>query len=129
MGAWHELVALPGGVVLVNGYPEDDPDPGPLELWRRDGDDWVLVPVSGDRPSGRNFAGVAHDPRSGRLVLYGGLTPDGASDETWLWDGTRWTRAAQSRGPDRRPRRRARTQVVARDGRRRGVGVHPPLRR
>ena len=100
MGAWHELVALPGGVVLVNGYPEGDPDPGPLELWRRegDGDAWARVPVSGERPSGRNFAGVAHDPRSGRLVLYGGLTSEGASDETWLWDGTRWTRAAQNQG-------------------------------
>ena len=98
MGAWHELVALPGGVVLVNGYPEDEPDPGPLELWRREGDQWELVPVSGERPEGRNFAGVAHDPRSGRLVLYGGLTADGASDETWLWDGTRWSQPDQEEG-------------------------------
>ena len=62
MGAWHELVALPGGLVLVNGYPEDDPAPGPLELWRRDGGDWVRVPVSGERPEGRNFAASRTTP-------------------------------------------------------------------
>ena len=32
------------------------------------------IPASGDRPEGRNFAGVAVDPGSRRLVLHGGLT-------------------------------------------------------
>ena len=39
LGAWHELVAeVDGDVVLVNGYPEDGIDPGPVDLWRWDGE-------------------------------------------------------------------------------------------
>ncbi len=94
LGAWHEVLAGPDGLVLVNGYPEDETDPGPLELWRQTAEGWAAIPTSGDRPSGRNFAAVAIDAGSHRLVLHGGLTADGASDETWLWDGDRWTLAA-----------------------------------
>ena len=50
LGAWHELVAGPEGLVLVNGYPEDETDPGPLELWRQTAEGWEAIPASGDRP-------------------------------------------------------------------------------
>lgn len=98
LGAWHELVADPdGGVLLVNGHRETESAPGPLELWRWDGEQWSVVPPAGEAPSGRNFAAVALDPATGVLVLHGGLTPAGVSDETWTWDGSSWTLAA-SRG-------------------------------
>ncbi len=99
IGAWHELVAeVDGDVVLVNGYPEDGTDPGPVELWRWDGERWTALEPAGDRPSARNFAGVTWDSARGEVVLYGGLTPDGASDETWTWDGDAWSLATGS-GP------------------------------
>ena len=42
IGAWHEGVAeVDGDVVLVNGYPEDGIDPGPVDLWRWDGERWT----------------------------------------------------------------------------------------
>jgi hypothetical protein len=90
LGAWHELVTTPDGVLLVNGYPEDEADPGPVELWRRSPDGWEPIEAE-DGPGPRNFAGVALDAVSGDLVLHGGLSPDdGVSDETWVYDGA-WT--------------------------------------
>ena len=98
IGAWHELVAeVDGDVVLVNGYPEDD-RPRAVELWRWDGERWTPLEPDGERPSARNFSGITWDGARGELVLYGGLTPDGASDETWTWDGYAWSRATGS-GP------------------------------
>lgn len=104
LGAWHSLETDPqGGVLLVNGYPEDATDPGPLELWRWDGEQWAEVETEGDVPSARNFAAVAMDTDSDVLVLYGGLTPDGVSDETWSWDGEAWSlEAGGSDGPGAR---------------------------
>ena len=101
LGAWHELVTDPqGGVLLVNGHPEDATDPGPVELWRWDGEQWAAVTPEGAVPSARNFAAVAMDPERDVLLLHGGLTPDGVSDETWTWDGEAWSLVASgSDGP------------------------------
>lgn len=95
LGAWHALVAGPDGLLLANGYPETATDPGPLEMWEQTSEGWSLVPVTGDRPSGRNFAGVAVDTDTGEVVLHGGLTDEGVSDETWVWAGDAWTRVAR----------------------------------
>ena len=111
LGAWHALWEATDGLLLVNGHPETETDPGPLELWQRTSGRWTLVPVSGDRPSGRNFAGVAVDD-TGRVVLHGGLTAGGASDETWLWAGDGWSRVASGdAGPGPRS-----SPSMARDG-------------
>jgi hypothetical protein len=101
LGAWHALVTDPErGVLLVNGHPEDASQPGPVELWRWDGEQWTAVEPEGEVPSARNFAAVAMDADRDLLVLHGGLTPEGASDETWTWDGTAWSLAASgSDGP------------------------------
>ena len=51
LGAWHELVTDPGGgVLLVNGHPEDATAPGPVELWRWDGPAWERVAADGPAP-------------------------------------------------------------------------------
>ncbi len=99
LGAWHELVTEPGGgVLLVNGYPEEATDRGSLGLWRWDGEEWSFVEPAGDAPSARNFAGIALDTDRDVLLLHGGLTAAGVSDETWAWDGTAWSLVA--RGDD-----------------------------
>jgi hypothetical protein len=99
LGAWHELVTDPGGgVLLVNGHPEDAADPDPVGLWRWDGERWTAVEPEGDGPSARNFAAVAMDTGRDVLLLHGGVTPDGVSDETWEWDGSSWSLVASGDG-------------------------------
>ena len=44
---------------------------------------WTERATSGDQPSGRTGAALVADPETGRLLLFGGLTDDGASDEVW----------------------------------------------
>jgi Galactose oxidase, central domain len=45
---------------------------------------------------------MAFDPTASRVVLFGGAGTNGAGlNDTWLWDGTDWTQAADT-GPDPR---------------------------
>jgi hypothetical protein len=55
------------------------------DLWRLDlaALTWQEVTPAGDRPAGRSGATLVADPRTGRVLLFGGLTADGASAETW----------------------------------------------
>lgn len=51
---------------------------------------WVQVDVAG--PSPRFSPMFAFDSARGVAVLFGGLTGNGASGETWEWDGVSWVR-------------------------------------
>jgi hypothetical protein len=43
---------------------------------------------------------MAEEGASGRLILYGGESPEGALlSDTWLWDGQTWSEHLQSMGP------------------------------
>jgi hypothetical protein len=90
---YHEEL---GQVVLVNGGPErGKPADDPLELWGWDGVQWSLLSADEDGPVWRNWAAVAYDPERNVLVIHGGLQPARENfDETWEWDGGRWTRYA-----------------------------------
>lgn len=66
------------------------------DTWEWDGHGWARVSLEG--PSARTFASMAYDSLRGRLVLFGGNrvlfgTDDGDTflDDTWEWDGRRWT--------------------------------------
>jgi hypothetical protein len=103
IGAWHHLVydARLGGVVLVNGGPEEGhPADAALELWHWDGRTWrTLHPTGGEAPRWRNFAAVTYDSDRSVLIVHGGLQGRGQPlDETWEWDGQRWRRFAAN-GP------------------------------
>ena len=41
---------------------------------------------------------MAYDRNRQRLVLFGGLTPDGPAGDTWEWDGEDWTQVSET-GP------------------------------
>ena len=44
---------------------------------------------------------VAYDSKRGLVILFGGLGNDGFLGDTWSWDGTKWTRLAET-GPEPR---------------------------
>jgi hypothetical protein len=80
-------------VMLVNGGPEQGkPADDPLELWGWDGMQWSLISADESGPTWRNWAAVAYDTARHVLVIHGGLQDQEHFDETWEWDGQRWTR-------------------------------------
>ena len=46
------------------------------------------------KPSGRYQHSMTYDCRRNVVVLFGGMTELGPSDETWEWDGATWTQRA-----------------------------------
>ncbi len=72
------------------------------------GDTWVwrgawtqLSPV--DSPSPRGAAGMAYDPTTGTVVLFGGTDPNGiVFGDTWTWDGVNWTQQFPPASPPAR---------------------------
>jgi hypothetical protein len=74
------------------------------DTWEWDGTEWTQVQDVG--PSARSAHAMAFnvlpDGSGARIVLFGGAGTNGAGlNDTWLWDGTAWTQAADT-GPDRR---------------------------
>jgi hypothetical protein len=45
---------------------------------------------------------MAHDPRRGRVVLFGGITGGASAGDTWEWDGTNWSQRAPATSPSAR---------------------------
>ncbi|MCG8425365.1 MAG: hypothetical protein MJE77_46390 [Proteobacteria bacterium] len=85
-------------IVLFGG--EGDSDTLLDDTWEWDGARWTLIPA--DRaPSPRSEHAMAYDATRGRVVLFGGYNgvfpPD--LDDTWEWDGARWTRVLTVTSP------------------------------
>jgi hypothetical protein len=105
------------------------------DLWAWDGRQWVEIGEGVDGPSARAEACGAYDEERHRLVIFGGYEKTGATirrlGDTWEWDGTSWSRVAES-GPSARSGA-AMAYVPARRGRTAGVvlfggstGTPPP---
>lgn len=71
------------------------------DTWDFDGTTWVAssAPVS---PSPRSGVGLADEPMRHQVLLFGGLTDAGVSDETWEFDGTTWARRRPLTSPSAR---------------------------
>jgi hypothetical protein len=85
----HGLALLHGGE--RRGVLLDD-------LWAWNGADWRELPQPGTAPGRHRLHAMAYDARRDKTVLYGGVGrgADGvtrAYDDTWEWNGTRWSRA------------------------------------
>ena len=78
-------------IVLFGGeYGELDPQFAG-STWTHDGKEWSERFDGDDGPSPRAHAAMADLPAAKRVVLFGGRTQDGPSDETWHWDGANWS--------------------------------------
>ena len=51
------------------------------------------------KPSSRYQHSMTYDSSRNVVVLFGGMTEHGPSDETWEWDGTTWTQRASGAVP------------------------------
>lgn len=83
-----QLVLFGGelGALYADTWIRSETAMGPVWALRGDG-----------QPGARVFAAMAYDRIRDRVVLFGGRTvlgsPATALDDTWLWDGTTWTKA------------------------------------
>ena len=64
------------------------------DTWTFDGAAWTLM-TPAHKPRPRRDPAMAYDPALGRVVLYGGVIPDGnegsEAADTWTWDGNDWS--------------------------------------
>jgi hypothetical protein len=96
-------------IVLFGGL-----NPAVLDgTWKWNGYDWTERAVSGITPGGRDNSAMAYFPRAHAAVLFGGYTDYvlcrqwppicthhiATLDDTWRWDGTKWTRRAPATRP------------------------------
>ncbi|MCK6550072.1 hypothetical protein L6R52_29830, partial [Myxococcota bacterium] len=90
------VVVMHGGSVGFDSTTFMDIDAD--DTWTWDGQRWTEVPTPLGRPPARSFANMAYDPHRQRVVLQGGLSPDPfvTRDDTWEWDGSRWTEVSTS---------------------------------
>ena len=93
-------------VVLFGGFGPDGVPKGDTWLW--DGQSWRLAAKVG--PSPRKWPAAAYDSHRGVVVLHGGREGAGRSgpsmNDTWIWDGQRWTEIL-AEGPTARDHHRA----------------------
>ncbi|MGH9077861.1 MAG: Kelch repeat-containing protein [Acidimicrobiales bacterium] len=92
------LAALAGTVagslgVLGLGFPSPAAA-APTATWD------ALSPSGASVPAPRQGGAMAYDGATGQVVLFGGLSGNGILlNDTWLWNGTSWTRAQPTTSP------------------------------
>jgi len=90
-----------GRIVLFGGLGPTGLDDPRSDLWEWDGERWWR---GADTSAGaRDHHSLVYDAGRGRTVLHGGIAtgPQGERiprTDTWEWDGTRWTKVAET-GP------------------------------
>jgi hypothetical protein len=78
------------------------------ETWSYDpaANNWTNLKPQGEVPSGRSDAGMAYDPASGKIILFGGVDTDfNCLNDTWSYDpaGNAWTKLTTAvEGPSAR---------------------------
>lgn len=86
--------------LMLFGGLLNDADPLPRDQWAWNGRTWSPLPSS-TLPSARVSPAVAK--MNGIVLLFGGMTddPDSPSilNDTWLWDGTNWSKRELDRAP------------------------------
>ncbi len=104
-----------GSVVLFGGNgapPGQFPTPGDTGLlndtWVWNGTDWREEHPAVSPPA-RQDAAMGYASSTGDVVLFGGFADQETPDsnlvylgDTWVWDGTNWSRASQADGPPSR---------------------------
>lgn len=93
----RDVVVLFGGGSSPAG-PENELN----DTWEYDGTTWAQrSPCDGVVPGKRIAHAMVYDSCRGVTVLFGGHVAGSRLDDTWEWDGTCWTKRAQTEPPPR----------------------------
>lgn len=88
-----------GHLLLFGGLSSDQWEAG---TWTWDGASWTDVSPTGvagvDFPEGRIWPGLAYDSRRSVVVLVGGSTEAGPSNDVWEWSAGAWTEVTVTAG-------------------------------
>jgi len=87
-------------LVLVGGVDDQGQTPLPDTTLEWNGSSWAAIP--GGELAGRYGHALATDTGRNVVVLFGGFTRKGVTNETWEWNGTSWSRRS-TEGPSPRP--------------------------
>lgn len=75
------------------------------DVFEFDGSAWTAFNATKNSPPQHSWASAVYDPTLKKTVLFGGFTGQNTtccySDETWLWDGTKWNRISKNPPPAR----------------------------
>ncbi|MDP6928990.1 MAG: kelch repeat-containing protein [Planctomycetota bacterium] len=96
--AHRKVVVLYGGAT-ANGRPQH------MDTWEWDGKAWTKKSTGSGplSPTAMSGAAMVYDPVSRQMILFGGRSRTVlATNETWAWSGSRWTRLKTPSGPSAR---------------------------
>lgn len=77
-------------ILLFDGWPPPQA-PAVTQVFERGA--WSVA--EGPGPEKRRSPSLAYDAGRRRIVLYGGSDDSGIRNDTWEWDGAKWTRASR----------------------------------
>jgi hypothetical protein len=87
------------------------------DMWTFDGSGWTQLKPSNGTPGARYGAPMTVDPRTGHVIVFGGMRTDAAppvppstlpgqvqlyANDQWEWDGTNWTKVVTDGVPPAR---------------------------
>jgi hypothetical protein len=79
-------------LVVFGGSDAAGTELGDTWEWDPSTNVWTDVTPVGPSPSARTYTAITFDPRTGTILLFGGLDAAGTHlDDTWSFDGTSWT--------------------------------------
>lgn len=117
----HNQVVMFGG---ANGN-----GPSLNDTWTWDGANWTMQSPQTSPPARTRHA-MAYDAMHGQVVMFGGLDATNLNNlnDTWVWDGSNWTRKSPQNSPTPRKGHRmvydsARGQIVLFGGRAPGANL------
>jgi hypothetical protein len=86
--------AARGQVVMLIPSPTQNPPAHGTDTWTWDGTSWIQRhPASSPPASTGGATAIAYDADRKAVVMFGGLyLANSATDQTWTWDGTTWTK-------------------------------------
>ena len=92
----HPATNPPGGAVVM-AREDGRQDVVMLEMdgtWRWNSSNWTKLTTSAQPPF-EHFRAITYDAARDRVVVFGGKAePNQATNDTWLWDGSSWSKSS-----------------------------------